>query len=35
MCGVPLDNWSNSGSVDIFTYGEYGFSSMRSWCYST
>ena len=27
--------WANGGSVDVsFMHGEYGFSSMRSWCYS-
>ena len=32
MSGAPLDDWANVGSVDVFlTYGEYGFSSMRSW----
>ena len=31
VCGAPLDDWANSGSVDIFfTCGEYGFGSMGS-----
>ena len=30
---MPL--WANGGFVDVsFTYDEYGFSSMGSWCYS-
>ena len=34
--GAPLDDWANDGSVDVFffTHGEYGFSSMGSWCYA-
>ena len=28
-CEAPLDNWTNGGSVDVYsTYGEYGSSSM-------
>ena len=27
--------WANGGSLDVsFTHGEYGFSSMGSWCFS-
>ena len=39
MCGAPLFDWTNSG-VDVlglrvrFTYGEYGFSSIKSRFYS-
>ena len=30
MCEVPLDDWANGGSVDVFfTYGEFCFSSME------
>ena len=34
------DDWANSGCVDVlvwykFKYGEYGFSSIESWYYST
>ena len=35
MYGAPLDNWAKGSSVDVFSkHGEYGFSSMGSWCYS-
>ena len=37
MCGAPLDDWTNGGSVDVFfTYGYsygYGYSSLGSWSY--
>ena len=32
VCGGPLDDWTNSGYVDVlFTCGESGFSFFRSW----
>ena len=32
VCGAPLDDWDNGGYVDaLFTCGECGFSSPRSW----
>ena len=32
MCGVPLDDWANSGYVHVFfTCDECGFSSFASW----
>ena len=37
MCGAPLNNLANGGSVSVdvfFTYGEYSFSFKGSWCYS-
>ena len=33
--GASLDDWFNGGYVDVlFTYGEFGFSSLGSWSYS-
>ena len=29
----PYD-WANSGTVDVFLHGKYGFNSMGEWCYS-
>ena len=35
MYGASLDDWFNGGYVDVlFTYGEFGFSSLGSWSYS-
>ena len=35
MCGALLDDWGNGDSADLFlTLGNFGFSSMRSWCCS-
>ena len=34
MSGAPLDDWTNSGSVDVFFMnGEYVFSSMGSFLF--
>ena len=33
MCEAPLDDWGNDGSGGVFfTYGEYGFSSVKMCC---
>ena len=33
VCEAPLDDWGNDGSGGVFfTYGEYGFSSVKMCC---
>ena len=35
MCEAPLDDWANGGYVNVlFTCGEFGFSSLKSWSFS-